>query len=61
MTTKSPILSSDKVGLIFSNLDFIRSINGGLLNRLKERIENWYPGQLIGEAFLELVRCNRGI
>lgn len=51
--TNKPILTGDKVGLIFSNLDFIRSINGELLNRIKDRIQAWSSQQQIGDVFLD--------
>jgi len=58
-STGKPILSSDKIGLIFSNLDFIKSINGELLTRLDERIANWYPEQQVGDVFVDLADALR--
>lgn len=52
--SNKPILTGDKIGLIFSNLDFIRSINGELLNRIKDRIQAWSSQQQIGDVFLDL-------
>jgi len=52
LTTSKPIVSSDKIGIIFSNFHLIRSINVELCKKLEERIGNWGPHQKIGDIFV---------
>eukprot|EP01117_Protostelium_nocturnum_P005387 TRINITY_DN1958_c0_g1_i1.p1 TRINITY_DN1958_c0_g1~~TRINITY_DN1958_c0_g1_i1.p1 ORF type:complete len:1618 (+),score=627.59 TRINITY_DN1958_c0_g1_i1:434-5287(+) len=54
LTTNKPILSNDKLGIIFSNFHLIRSINLELHKRLEERIKNWGPHQNIGDVFVNV-------
>jgi hypothetical protein len=53
--TSKQILTADKIGVIFSNIEFIRSINGELCNKLSERIKDWKASQQLGDVFEEMV------
>lgn len=55
LNSSRPLLSSEEIGLIFSNIDFIRSINGAFVNALKNRIEKYSPSQKLGDVFLEVI------
>ncbi len=55
LSSRHPILSGEKIGLIFSNLSFIRSINGELFSKLSARVEKWSPTQQVGDIFVEMV------
>eukprot|EP01119_Soliformovum_irregulare_P021577 TRINITY_DN7213_c0_g1_i1.p1 TRINITY_DN7213_c0_g1~~TRINITY_DN7213_c0_g1_i1.p1 ORF type:complete len:1482 (+),score=340.98 TRINITY_DN7213_c0_g1_i1:64-4509(+) len=48
------ILTQDQIGIIFSNLPFLRSINGDLYQKLETRISKWSPSQLLGDIFVEM-------
>jgi len=54
LSSNKPILGLEKIGLIFSNIEFIRSINGELYTGLKARIDNWSPTQKLGDLFVEM-------
>lgn len=53
--SSKPILNAQEIGVIFSNLDFITSINGELFQKLSGRILQWNPIQKIGDIFVEMV------
>ncbi|PRP81712.1 hypothetical protein PROFUN_10812 [Planoprotostelium fungivorum] len=54
LVTSRPILSHDKIGIIFSNFHLIRSINEELCKKLADRIQNWGPHQRIGDIFVNV-------
>lgn len=49
-----PILTSDEIGVVFSNIVTIYEFNQKLLASLQERILRWSYNQKIGDIFLEL-------
>src|SRR4051812_2067263 len=53
LATPKPIISTDKIGLIFSNVNFIRAINGELYSKLEQRLSKWSPAQQLGDIFVE--------
>jgi len=53
LLTPRPIITTDKIGLIFSNINFIRAINGELYAKLEQRLNNWSPAQNLGDIFVE--------
>ena len=53
-TKKDPILTSDELATIFSNIQMIFEFNQKLLQSLKERIDNWSYTQKLGDVFLEM-------
>lgn len=53
-TKKDPILTSEELTTIFSNIQTILEFNQKLLQSLKERLDNWSPIQKVGDVFLEM-------
>jgi hypothetical protein len=48
-----PIISLARIALIFSNIEFILSLNTELLMKLRARIQAWSPTQVVGDIMIE--------
>lgn len=50
-----PVISLAKIALIFSNIEFIISINTEFLNKLRPRLTQWNATQLVADLVIEVV------
>ncbi len=47
-----PIVSEEKIGVIFSSIETILSSNRRLLAALEKRLEKWHPNLCVGDVFM---------
>jgi hypothetical protein len=50
-----PVISLAKIALIFSNIEFIISINTEFLNKMRPRLTQWSATQLVADLVIEVV------
>eukprot|EP01105_Mastigella_eilhardi_P000020 TRINITY_DN1003_c0_g2_i1.p1 TRINITY_DN1003_c0_g2~~TRINITY_DN1003_c0_g2_i1.p1 ORF type:complete len:1350 (+),score=306.79 TRINITY_DN1003_c0_g2_i1:364-4050(+) len=55
LRTKPDLLTSEQVGIIFSNVESVLMTNKQLLSDLEQRMQEWGPTQLLGDLFVKMV------
>lgn len=58
-TNAKQILTMEEIGIIFSNLDFIHSVNSQLYSKLSDRMANWSPSSTLGDIFVQMVSLKK--
>ena len=52
---KGQLINKDDIKTLFSELEVILAYAKSLKSRIKERVDKWFPAQIIGDIFVQMV------